>query len=261
MKTLSELRELFIGARNIAMEASPARVEEAARLLEGISEHAKELFETETSYIEKAKARNLYESLDNIIALLRARGFCNEYVAAFFGLAGATGPSFADVASGKSTIKKPDVTEPPKSAPAASSPLARIMAGLGSEAPAPAAAAPAPSAPIVPPAPPAAPAVNAVPPAPVAEAPVVPPAPPAAQPPVAEAPAAPTLPETPAPRCDFAPGDPPGRFRGHCDFDPRKRPRGQNSSAGISTAVIMSLIWPISFGPNRGRTCIGSVLK
>ena len=87
MKTLSELRELFVGARNIAIEASPARAEEAATLLTGIADHARELFETETSYMERAKARNLYESLDNIIAILRTRGFCNEHVAAFFGLA------------------------------------------------------------------------------------------------------------------------------------------------------------------------------
>lgn len=104
MKTLSELRSLFVGARNLAKEASPAKAEEAAKMLSGISEHCKELYDQTASYLERAKCRNLFESIDNVIALLKVHGFYNETVMGFFGLLD-NGLSFSDISSGKGYIK------------------------------------------------------------------------------------------------------------------------------------------------------------
>ncbi len=115
MKTLSELRELFVSAREIAKEASPERASEAAQKLAGISEHCKELYEISDSYMERARCRNLYESIDNVIQILKNAGFCNETVASFFGLIdSAKGVSFSDVSSGRASIKKADIPVMPE---------------------------------------------------------------------------------------------------------------------------------------------------
>ncbi len=114
MKTLEEIRALFVGARNIAKEASPARVDEAAAMLKEISDHCKELYKISKKFIEQAKCRNLYESIDNVIAIMNVRGFCDETVAAFFGLNNVKGPSFADIGQGYGTVKAQDLTQPPQ---------------------------------------------------------------------------------------------------------------------------------------------------
>lgn len=133
MKTLSELRELFVSAREIAKEASPERAAEAAGKLEGISAHCKELYEVSTSYMERAKCRNLYESIDNVIKILLGAGFCNEIVGSFFGLIdSARGVSFSEVSAGRASIKKADIPEMPV-APAAPAAPAATVAPVGAE--------------------------------------------------------------------------------------------------------------------------------
>ena len=106
MKTLSQLRTLFVDARNLAKEASPAKADQAAAKLRGISDHCKELYASATSYMERAKCRNIYESIDNVIAILLKYGFYNETVMAFFGLLDSKiSPSFGDISRGKGNIK------------------------------------------------------------------------------------------------------------------------------------------------------------
>ncbi|MBE6633752.1 MAG: AAA family ATPase [Ruminococcaceae bacterium] len=112
MKTLSELRTSFVAAREIAKEASPSRAKEAAALIGEISQHCKELYEIAETYMERARCRNLYESIDNVIELLNRSGFCNETVAAFFGLSKGKGASFSEISSGAATILR---EEPPAS--------------------------------------------------------------------------------------------------------------------------------------------------
>ncbi|MBR4942937.1 MAG: AAA family ATPase [Clostridia bacterium] len=115
MKTLEEIRDLFVSARKLANEASPSNVEIVAEKIQAISDHCKELYAVETSYLEKAKCINMYESLDNIVSILLARGFVDERVAAFFGFIDAAkgAPSFSDISSGNGTVKKPDLPPPP----------------------------------------------------------------------------------------------------------------------------------------------------
>lgn len=106
MKTLSQIRTLFVEARKLAKEASPAKAEEAAMMLSGISDHCKELYSNATSYMEKAKCRNIYESIDNVIDILKKCGFYNSTVMAFFGLIDSTvSPSFSDISRGNGSIK------------------------------------------------------------------------------------------------------------------------------------------------------------
>ena len=106
MKSLSQIRALFVGARNLAKEASPAKAEQAAEMLRGISDHCKELYSRATSYMERAKCRNMYESIDNVIKILTSYGFYNSTVMAFFGLLDSKiTPSFADISRGKGNIK------------------------------------------------------------------------------------------------------------------------------------------------------------
>lgn len=107
MKTLQEIRELFVSARNLAIEASPAKAKDAAKNITAISEHCKALYETETSYLMRAKCRNLFESLDNIVKILLVKGFLDERVGAFFGLLSDCGPSFGGISRGEGTISDP----------------------------------------------------------------------------------------------------------------------------------------------------------
>ena len=121
MKTLAEIRELFVSARNLAKEASPARVKEAAEKIKAISDHCKELYEVATSYMERAKCRNMFESLDNIVQIMLSKGFIDERVGAFFGLLNtAKAPSFSDISRGNGTI----MADPDVSAKAAQPPIA-----------------------------------------------------------------------------------------------------------------------------------------
>ena len=131
MKTLSQLRTLFVGARNLAKEASPAKAEEAANMLRGISDHCKELYGNATSYMERAKCRNIYESIDNVIDILLRYGFYNDTVMAFFGLLDSrVAPSFADISQGKGNIK----ACPAEPASSANNPISSL--GEGDEKPA-----------------------------------------------------------------------------------------------------------------------------
>ena len=112
MKTLEEIRELFVSARKLASEASPSSVDIVAEKITAISDHCKELYAVETSFLEKAKCINMYESLDNIVSILQARGFIDERVAAFFGF--IDGTDFGDISSGNGTVKKPVLPETPE---------------------------------------------------------------------------------------------------------------------------------------------------
>lgn len=131
MKTLSELRDLFVSAREIAKEASPERAGEAAEKLSGISQHCKEIYGSCASYMERAKCRNLYESIDNVIEILHRAGFCNETVASFFGLLDSgKGVSFSDVSAGRAFVGRASIPEMPVSidgeAPIAPSELPKV---------------------------------------------------------------------------------------------------------------------------------------
>ena len=114
MKTLSELRELFVSAREIAKEASPERAGEAAEKLAGISQHCKEIYGSCETYMERAKCRNLYESIDNVIEILNRVGFCSEIVASFFGLLGSKGASFSDISAGRAFVGKANIPDAPE---------------------------------------------------------------------------------------------------------------------------------------------------
>lgn len=113
MKSLSQIRELFVNARNLAKEASPANAKDAADMLGEISRHCKELYESTDSYLERAKCRNIFESVDNVIDIMSRRGFVDPTVAAFFGLSGnVKGPSFADISRGEGTVLRAAVSNP-----------------------------------------------------------------------------------------------------------------------------------------------------
>ena len=135
MKTLAEIRELFVSARNLAKEASPARVKEAAEKIKAISDHCKELYETATSYLERAKCRNLFESLDNIVQIMLTKGFVDERVGAFFGLLNNTAtPSFGDISRGNGTIMAdPDLPKKPPQVPQPSASDGNDLPMLGAE--------------------------------------------------------------------------------------------------------------------------------
>ena len=113
MKTLQQIRELFVSARNLAIEASPAKAKDAAKYITDISDHCKALYETETSYMARAKCRNLFESLDNIVKILLVKGFLDERVGAFFGLLSGRGPSFGSISRGEGTVADPGLELPP----------------------------------------------------------------------------------------------------------------------------------------------------
>lgn len=114
MKTLEELRRLFVSARNMAKEASPTTVDEAIVCLKAISDHAKELYRESEIYLERAKCRNLYESIDNVILTMKSYGYCHDTVAAFFGLNKSKAGSFSDISSGRGTIKAPKIPPAPQ---------------------------------------------------------------------------------------------------------------------------------------------------
>lgn len=115
MRTLSEIRTLFVNARNLARVASPTGVDEAIGNLALISEHCKELYRSSTSFLERAKCRNLYESIDGVIEVMRTHGYCDERVAEFFGW-GGKGVSFGDICAGRRspalTSEKPKAEKP-----------------------------------------------------------------------------------------------------------------------------------------------------
>ncbi len=108
MKTLSEIRELFVGARNLAKEASPARVKDASDMIKEISDHCKELYESSESIRERVRCRNLYESIDNVRLIMAQYGFTADVVLGFFGLLVTDAfPGFEAICEGRGTILKP----------------------------------------------------------------------------------------------------------------------------------------------------------
>lgn len=109
MKTLEEIRTLFVEARIAVKTGKEEFVKVAAENLQAISDHCKEVEENEKSYLEKAKSKNLYESLEHIIAIMTNYGSNDQRVQAFFGLIKATeeAPSFEKVAKGEGKIKAP----------------------------------------------------------------------------------------------------------------------------------------------------------
>lgn len=100
MKTLSEIRSFFVTARNLAKIASPASVDEAIENLVLISDHCKELYQSETSFMERAKCRNMYENIDSVIEIMKMYGYCHEIVVSFFGL-NNKGVSFGEISAGR----------------------------------------------------------------------------------------------------------------------------------------------------------------
>lgn len=108
MKSLSEIRDLFVAARNLAREASPARVQDASDLIKEISNHCKELYESTKSIKERVRCRNLYESIDNIILIMAQYGFTADVVLGFFGLINTDAfPGFMAICEGRGTILRP----------------------------------------------------------------------------------------------------------------------------------------------------------
>lgn len=110
MKSLEQIKELFVSARELVKVASPDSVDVVIEKITEISNHCKELYEIETSYIERAKCINMYTSLDNIIKILSVKGFIDERIGAFFGLGNSDtlhSPSFGELSQGKGTIKAP----------------------------------------------------------------------------------------------------------------------------------------------------------
>ena len=83
MKTLEEIRTLFVEARIAVKTGKEEFVKVAAENLRAISDHCKEVEENEKSYLEKAKSKNLYESLDNIIAIIYSIIISSKSIAAF----------------------------------------------------------------------------------------------------------------------------------------------------------------------------------
>ena len=62
MKSLEQIKELFVSARELVKVASPDSVDVVIEKITEISNHCKELYEIETSYIERAKCINMYTS-------------------------------------------------------------------------------------------------------------------------------------------------------------------------------------------------------
>lgn len=118
MKTIVEIKDLYVSARELAYEASPSSVDAVADKLKQISDHCKELYKIEKTYLERAKCINLYESLDNIISILKSRGFLDPAIVSFFGFdKNGSGISFGDLAMGKGTVKAPVMPNPTFASP------------------------------------------------------------------------------------------------------------------------------------------------
>lgn len=111
MKTLDEIRNLYVNARSLARVGTSVDRAEAASAIEQISEHCKEMYALTPSYLERAKWRNMYESFDTVAAIIRKVGFSDKRIQAFFGFiaASAAAPSFGDISKGNGTVIAPEI--------------------------------------------------------------------------------------------------------------------------------------------------------
>ena len=134
MKNLAEITELFVSARNLAKGGDPQTVNEAAEKLSLISEHCKELYKS-GSYLEKAKCRNLFESIDNVVTIMKANGYGNGTVRAFFGFPNATGATFVDISKGTASVAASDLGAAVNSVPASNGTFDTDIASLLGDAP------------------------------------------------------------------------------------------------------------------------------
>lgn len=120
MKSLQELKALYTRARNNARLGDQQLVPSIVDDISAISEHCHELYFA-ASVMDKVKCKHQYESLDNIVDIIKTCGLQDRRVQSFFGFAAATvdAPSFTDILGGKGEVKP---IEPAERRAAASSP-------------------------------------------------------------------------------------------------------------------------------------------
>lgn len=111
MKKLEQLRELFIKAKMLVKEGNIENKSEVKKCLKEIADDCRELYVSNSSYMERAKCRNLYENLENVISLLEQNGFVDEGVRTFFGLIAESEsvPTFKAVSCEQETIQNPEL--------------------------------------------------------------------------------------------------------------------------------------------------------
>lgn len=115
MKTLDELRALYVAALNVVWEGDVAHKQTVVDNLSAMSAHCKEAYEV-SSVIDKARWRVQYESFDAIVRIVEQAGLFDPRVSAFFGLieSSAAAPSYADVVRGKGIVTAPDMPPMPE---------------------------------------------------------------------------------------------------------------------------------------------------
>ena len=108
MRTLDELRTLFVTARNYAKAGDNSNKQIVMDNIRLISDHCKELYRT-ASVMDKVKCRIQYESLDAIIEEIAARGLDSVRVRAFFGFEESSSetPSFGEIMRGEARKQPP----------------------------------------------------------------------------------------------------------------------------------------------------------
>ena len=108
MRTLEELRTLFVTARNYARIGDDSNKQIVIDNIRLISDHCKELYKT-ASVMDKVKCRVQYESLDSVIDEIAVRGLHAERVRAFFGFAASSpsAPSFSEIMRGEAQVRSP----------------------------------------------------------------------------------------------------------------------------------------------------------
>ena len=101
MENKIDIVERYRNAKRLAREASPATLDEAISNLCDMVNQFKWYYENARSYVDKAKARNVYENINIVIQIMRNQGYCSPVVGAFFGLILGNTPSFFDLARGR----------------------------------------------------------------------------------------------------------------------------------------------------------------
>ena len=86
MKTLEELRKVFVEARKLALEGDPSKIDLVAKNLAILSAHCTDLVKFETEYNEKVKAQRLYNNIEKVRSELLKKGYSSNLVIKFFGL-------------------------------------------------------------------------------------------------------------------------------------------------------------------------------
>ena len=101
MENKIDIVERYRNAKRLAREASPSTLDEAISNLCDMVDQFKWYYENARSYVDKAKARNVYENINIVIQIMRNQGYCSPVVGAFFGLILGNTPSFFDLARGR----------------------------------------------------------------------------------------------------------------------------------------------------------------